>query len=261
MQEQEDYILIAEDLTKTFRGFVALQRVSLKVRRGGIHGVIGPNGAGKTTLFNTLAGSLNPDSGKIIFDGYNALRLKPNERTQLGLARTFQNIRIFGEMSVLENVMVGRHCRSRGGTLRVTFQIPFKKTHQEKEIQKKALECLKFTGLYNRKDMKACNLPYGEQRRLELARALATEPKLLLLDEPVAGMNSAETEGIITLLTRINERGTTIVLIEHKMDFIMSLSNLISVLNFGNKICEGTSDQVRRSPEVIEAYLGKETNK
>jgi branched-chain amino acid transport system ATP-binding protein len=164
-------------------------------------------------------------------------------------------------MSVSENVMVGRHCRSRAGTLHVTFQIPFKKTRQEREIQKKALECLKFTGLYNRKDMKACNLPYGEQRRLELARALATEPKLLLLDEPVAGMNPAETEGIITLLTRINELGTTIVLIEHKMDFIMSISNLISVLNFGNKICEGTSDEVRRSPEVIEAYLGKETNK
>jgi branched-chain amino acid transport system ATP-binding protein len=259
MSPPKEDLVIVESLTKRFAGFLALNEISLKVVTGSIHGIIGPNGAGKTTLFNLLSGLLRPDHGKILLDGHNITRLKPHERTALGIARTFQNIRVFGQMTVLQNVMVGRHSKSRSGLLNLVFQPPFRKSASEKILEETARKCLEFVGLSDYMDYRAHNLPYGEQRRLELARALACEPKLLLLDEPAAGMNTAETNALSSTIRKINESaGTTIILIEHKMDFIMSISGRISVMNFGNLIFEGTPDEARKSPTVIEAYLGTE---
>jgi branched-chain amino acid transport system ATP-binding protein len=249
-------LLAIENLVKAFNGFVALNNVTLGVSQGSVHGVIGPNGAGKTTLVNIISGILKPSKGKISFNGRPIERLRPDKIASSGIGRTFQNIRLFKQLTVIENVMVGQHCRTKVGMVRNFFRRPFVPLEEENRIRQKAEELLDFVGLSEREGEQARSLPYGSQRRLEIARALATEPSLILLDEPSAGMDAKETAEMADLALKIRDQGITILLIEHDMNLVMGISDRITVLNFGQNIAEGTSDEIRSSPAVIEAYLG-----
>ncbi|MDD5168279.1 MAG: branched-chain amino acid ABC transporter ATP-binding protein/permease [Syntrophales bacterium] len=252
-----EVLLTVKSLAKHFGGLKAVDGVDMQVRRGEIQALIGPNGSGKTTIINTLSGLYVPTAGEIILEGKNISGQKPHVITSLGIARTFQNIRLFGELTVLDNLLIGQHCRSRAGLTAGFFQ-PSSQRAEEARMREKALTLLAFVGLRGKEFAKSSSLPYGQQRMLELARALASDPKLLLLDEPAAGLNAAETEELVELLFQICTRGITILLVEHDMSLVMNVSDHITVLNFGRKIAEGVAEVVEKNPEVIDAYLGTE---
>jgi len=252
----EHLLLDVTDVSKRFGGVHALDSVGLKVPHGSIVGLIGPNGAGKTTFFNVITGLYPADSGIFLLDGKSYVPESVAEVTQSGLARTFQNIRLFGEMSVLENVMVGCHCRSSAGVIGAIFRLPSTK-REERAIRDKSLRLLAYVGLSDYADIEARNLSYGHQRRLEIARALATEPKLLALDEPAAGMNATEKLELRELLLRIRADGKTILLIEHDVSLVMGICDSLTVLDYGKVIASGKPADVRTHPEVIKAYLGQ----
>lgn len=250
-------LLEIENMTKTFGGLKAISDVTFSLDKGRIVSIIGPNGAGKTTFFNTLTGIYKPDGGTIKFNGKSLVGLRPDQIAARGIARTFQNIRLFPDMSVIENIMVGMHIHFKQSAVQTLFRLPaFKK--EEAEAEKKAARLMQYVGLGRVENELAKNLPYGAQRRLEIARALAADPLLLLLDEPAAGMNPQETEDIIRLFRDIKtDMGITILLIEHDMRVVMNISEDICVMDYGEKIAEGTPEEIRANTRVIEAYLGR----
>ena len=251
-------LLQTTDVVKRFGGLVAVNKISISLEPGRIASIIGPNGAGKTTFFNTLTGIYTPDEGEINFNDRSLIGLRPDQVSERGISRTFQNIRLFGAMTVLENILVGMHTQLKQSAIDALFRT--KKFHaEERDSEQRAKELMAYVGLRNVGNQLARNLPYGGQRRIEIARAIAANPTLLLLDEPTAGMNPNETADAIKLFRRIrDDKGITILLIEHDMRVVMGISEHISVMDYGEKIAEGTPKEIRDNQRVIEAYLGRE---
>jgi branched-chain amino acid transport system ATP-binding protein len=248
-------LLEVSGLTRRYAGLVAVDAVDMHVAEGGIHAVIGPNGAGKTTLFNLVSGITPPSSGRIRLNGQDVTRLPAHRRARLGVARTFQNIRVFGAMTVLENVLTGLHTSLHASLPEVVLRLPRFRREERAAVQQ-ARDALALVGLGDAAGQRASALSYGDQRRLEIARAMASKPRLLLLDEPAAGLNPAETQALAALVRSIRRSGTTVLLVEHDMGFVMDISEDVTVLNFGRCIFQGAPIAVRQAPVVIEAYLG-----
>ena len=261
MSEAATPILELKGITKMFGGFTALSKVDIAVAEKKIHAVIGPNGAGKTTLFNVVSGMFGAEEGTISFEGRPLDRMKPHQRANMGIARTFQNIRLFEDLSVLENVQVsqhGRHFKTIWSAVgHAIFHAPFSPGGHEAEMREYSMELLDFLGIAHARDTNAADLAFGERRLVEIARALAANPRIMLLDEPAAGMNPAETENLDEILTRLrDEKGITLLLVEHDMNLVMGVSDYVTVLNFGEKIAEGAPEEVQNDEDVIAAYLG-----
>ena len=252
-------MLKLEQVTIRFGGLVAVNDVSTEIKKGDIFGLLGPNGAGKTTMFNIISGVYAPTSGKVIFDGEEIQGRTQDKINQAGIARTYQNINLFNKMTVLENVMIGCHSRTSAGLFDAVFMTRKQRT-EEAEVREKCRELLGFLGLQEKENLLAQNLPYGDQRRLEIARAMASNPKLLLLDEPAAGMNMNEKNELAEIIRNIRDKGITVLLVEHNMKLVMSVCNHICVLNFGKKLAEGTPEYIQNHEDVIAAYLGGGAN-